>query len=172
MVRIWLVAVAILSLSVSALAQEKVDLQTLTSKEGRFSVLMPANPKEMKQEIPTAVGTIKVTMYLSDLGNQAYVVSFNDYPADLVKMTEPAKMLESARGGVVGKGKLVSEKKITLDKSPGLDFEYELPDGKGIGRARMYLVNERLYQMLFINGTEKTVPKEVEKVLESFKLTK
>ncbi len=145
------------------------------SKEGGFSVLLPGAPVEEKQAVQTELGPIEVRTFTFGLKENvgAYVVSFNDYPVELVKQSDPQKMLDGARDGAVRtvKGRLLSEKKITLDGAPGRELRIEAP-GTLVIQSRIYLVKNRLYQILAVTQKEKAADAEITKFRDSFKLVK
>jgi hypothetical protein len=146
----------------------------LTSKPGKFMVLMPGEPKEQTQEVPTPAGKIKVTMYIVEKDAIAYFASYNDYPPELVQKSDAETMLNGARDGAVAnvKGKLTDEKKIKIDAYPGRDISFEALGGMFVARSRIYLVKDRLYQVMVLAPKANGLPKEIDKYLDSFKLTK
>ena len=144
-----------------------------TSKEGKFSVTLPSKPKEQSNKIPTDAGEVDAHMFLVDLKDRAYLVSYNDYKAGSVGANT-----EKVLGGVVDgsargvKGKLVKDEKITLGekKYPGHDITIELPGNQGFYRAKVYLVGDRLYQVVALGPDEFIKSKPVEEYFKSFKL--
>jgi hypothetical protein len=91
------------------------------------------------------------------MGDAAYYVSYVDLKPELIKETDQVILDESRDGGVSNSGgKLLSEKKIALDGYPGREIAIALhaeqhPPTKA--RARFYLVENRLYTVIFA-GTE------------------
>ena len=76
----------------------------------------------------------------------------------------PAPMQPSSRGSQKGavtgvKGTLLTSKKIKQDGFPGLEFSYNLTaagvPGKAVGRSRLILVKNRLYQVVVIAALSK-----------------
>ena len=114
------------------------EFKEFKSPAGGFKVLMPGNPKEQTQNTPG--GALK--MYAVEERNGAYMAGFVDTP---IPPNEPEaktqQRLDGARDGAVGniKGTLVRESKIQLaGKNPGREIEANLPQNKGIVRARFY----------------------------------
>jgi len=163
-----------LALSSGAAHAQAGDWKTLTSKAGRFTVMMPGEAKEQKQDVPTPAGKITMTMYILEKDGTAYFATFNDYPAELIQKSEADTLLDGARDGAVGnvKGKLLEEKKIKVDAFPGREITFEALGGMFIGRSRIYLVKERLYQVMVLSPKAAGLPKDAGKYLDSFKLTK
>jgi len=139
---------------------------------GRFTVQMPGQPKEQKNSVKTAIGPIEFHMFIYERDpNSDYMVGYNDYPEGMMKKADSDKVLDGARDGAVKnvKGKLESEKKITLDGHPGREF---VATAEGLKvRDRFYLVNDRLYQIMLVGSNDFITGKDAEKFLNSFKLT-
>ncbi len=154
--------------------QPQQELKEFKSNEGRFTVQMPGTPVE---KILDKQGTAKQYQYIVANDDGAYLVSYQDNPG-LQKATkdELAKALEGAQKSAqtAVKGKLIQAKEITLDKEyPGREYEFEaakIPGG--IFRARAYLVNGRLYQLIVAGKKDFATSKEADQFLDSFKLVK
>lgn len=146
-------------------------VQEFAPKGGRFTIQMPGNPEEQTNKVNTVAGPIEVHMFtVSPDRSTLYGVGYGD---SAVMNTKPeSDILDGARDGVVRnvKGKLDSEKKITIDKYPGRDFLVVIKGG--VVRERAYLVKDRLYQVIFVSSSrEFATGKDADKFLDSFKLT-
>jgi hypothetical protein len=158
-------------------AEDKKDEKgfTLNPKGGKFSVALPDKPTEKTNKLKTDTGEVEVHMFLLDLKDRVYLVSYNDYPADSV-----GTKVESVLDGVVEgnakaiKGKVVSSERIKFGKKeyPGRDIRIEFGgEKKNIYRARVYLVGDRLYQVVALGPDEFTKSKEVDEYFKSFAIT-
>jgi hypothetical protein len=99
-----------------------------------------------------------------------YGANYCDFPAKIKKV--PLKQIfDSSRDGAVGnlEGNLASEKDIKLGKHPGREIQI-VAGGKRLFRARVYLVDQRLYQVVVFGTKEAATSKEADKFLDSFKL--
>jgi hypothetical protein len=140
--------------------------------DGKFKVQMPGTPTEKSQ---SAMG-LTVKAWSLEEGNGAYVVSATDLPAALIGQGAAAleQQLDSAREGAMRSSgsKLTKEEKITLaGKYPGRHIEADVPSKNGKMKARIYIVGNRLYQVLAV-GTESWMSSgDVTKFLESLELT-
>ncbi len=145
------------------------------SDEGEFAVLMPANPQTQRKTVPTPIGPMKVVMYTHDAGAEAYIVGFSDYPKAVLEKLTPEKMLsDGVKGGIAKiRGTKKSEKNINLDGYPGKEYTFTIPSsripGGGKGKARMYMVENRLYQILAL-GKKSAPEADFNKFLDSFEL--
>lgn len=146
-------------------------------KSGGFAVEFPSEPERMTQNVPTEVGDIEMVYYqsMSSSGEVVYMVSYNDYPAELVKKGDPDNMLEEGKNGALGtitNAKVISSKKIKYDDNPGIEF-YATGDSQGYGvavKARMYLVGNRLYQVMIL-GLEGAADEDaMDDFLDTFRL--
>ena len=90
------------------------------SSKGRYTILVPGEPKLSSQEILTSNGK-KVTQYRATASeaNFAVFVGYYDYSSAM------AYSLNQARDGIVVRtGTLLSESKITRGHHPGLEIEH------------------------------------------------
>jgi hypothetical protein len=155
-------------------ADDTPSWERFTSREGGFSVLLPGTPMQRTKSLKTPFGTVNMTMVLAmdpDAGS-CYGVVYADFPADLVRPGNTDDILDAVGMGMVqgAKGKLRDTKEIKFGAHPGRELEMELPGGTGIGRARVYLVKGRLYQVLTLLPGDAAQSPEAGRFLDSFKL--
>jgi hypothetical protein len=147
---------------------------TFTSQEGKFSVAMPGQPTKQTQKTPSEIGELNVNLFIVDQKDKGFIASFVDYPRGTVTDQSREKMLDGCRDGNVRgtKGKLQSEKRITQGekKIPGRELVISLQDGKALYRARIFLVGDRLYQVIAIGNPEFAQSAAVNAYLNSFKV--
>jgi hypothetical protein len=138
------------------------------SEKGRFVVKLPGTPEEMKQ---TSQG-VDVFMYLLKKPPLVYIVGYGDYPQATINQAGAEGMLNADRDSFVKavKGKVLTEKRVTLDGNPGRDI---LIQGENAHfHLRQFLVERRLYQVVS-GGTREAVDSKAGKDFqESFKLLK
>jgi hypothetical protein len=149
----------------------------LSSPEGRFSVLLLANPKQEKSQISKPEGKIDTVSYLAATPEgRAYSVAYSDYPEAWVKTKSPDEMLDGARDGAVAriKGNLLSEQKITIDGAAGREL-FIVGDGEPLTvQARLLTIDGRLYvlQALSVGALHNVPDPDAERFFTSFRLTK
>ena len=145
------------------------------SESGGFSVMIPGKPDESTQALDTPRGKIDLHLFTVQKGNRAYIVSYSDYPEEMVKQNSPQKSLDGSRDGEVrNMGKLILEKNLSLDGHPGreLVIEGKTSDGhEATSKTRIFLVGNRLYQVIFAAPRGEVSSSEMDDFLESFKLT-
>jgi hypothetical protein len=126
-------------------AQAEPSSLRYTSPEGRYTVLLPAQPNLSTQQVSAPDGT-PMTQYMAMAsGNMGMVmVAYFDYPGDVVFS------LDKARDGMVNsiKGTLLDEHAMSLGGSPGRQLRISARTEQGmefIDRARFYDVKPRVY---------------------------
>ena len=150
---------------------KKAEFQEFVSADGHFKVLMPGKPKEQVQ----ATGVASMKTYMIEEKNGAYMAAFSDMP---IPANEPEatlqQRLDGSRDGCLRNtnAKLKKETKISLNgKYPGRDIEAELPDSKGLLHARIWLVKQRLYQVMVVGTQSWANSADAAKFLDSLTLT-
>jgi hypothetical protein len=148
------------------------DWKEFASKEGRFKLLMPGTPKQYKLDTESDFGKGVLHINTVEAGETMYGTNYCDFPAE-VKKAPLKQVYDSSRDGAVAnlEGKLASEKDIKLGEYPGREIRIEVAGGKKLFRARVYLVDQRLYQVVVFGTKETATSKEADKFLDSFKLT-
>lgn len=147
--------------------------QQFTSPQGKFMVLMPGKPKQVKQAYQTPLGVINSQGFsVEKYGkNVAYFVAYSDFPINL-SPNNSNQILSWAGKGILGgvNGKLISQRSFKLQGFPGREFTYLATSG--IFKHRMYLVNRRLYQVVVVTSKEqqKYLAKSNVGFLNSFRL--
>jgi len=145
-----------------------------SSAEGAFSVLMPGAPTEETQTQDTEMGAIDVHSFTFEQGGVAYLVGYNIFPAAVIEAASPAALLNGARDGQAKavNGTLVNEQEITLGAYPGRDLEIRAEDADGIKtlHTRIYMVEDKLYQILVVGLEGQSAAEDTIKFLDSFKL--
>ncbi|OLP17320.1 hypothetical protein BST81_16055 [Leptolyngbya sp. 'hensonii'] len=154
--------------------------KSFLSQTGGFTILMPGDPLASKQTQNTQMGAIDTQMFVVERQQDsvAYMVAYSDLPPNLVQQVSKGEanveqLFRGVRDGFVEsiKGKILDERQITLAGYPGREIWLELPRDRK-ARNRIFLVNQRLYQVVVVVGKdkEKYLVKSVEGYLNSFKL--
>ena len=151
-------------------SEDDVALETFTSKDDGFSILMPGTPELETHTVNTVAGPITVYVYQVESNGIVYQVGYNDYPEEAMEGLTPEQMLDGARDGAVANvfGELIAEEIISLNGYPGRQINIAVEDN-GI-RAKIFLVDNRLYQVLVVGPKNKMYYKNVGDVLDSFEL--
>jgi hypothetical protein len=150
--------------------------QEFKSEPGRFSVVSPVPLEESIKAVETpGAGTIDLHIFMGQQGDIGYIAAYADYPPGVVEKGGPGKILDGACKGMVSNinGKLVLETKTEIDGYPGRELAIEVMIEKGIEgtvKARVFLVGNRIYQMMWIAPKSVASPVALDDFLKSFKL--
>lgn len=140
------------------------------SKDGRFKAKFPAKPKEQTQR---AQGLTIIT-YTFEEKDGVMAVAYLDFPASV--SLSPKNINSSFNNGRDAMlrtmdAKLLKEDKITLQgKYPGREIKAEVPSKASEMYTSMYLVDNRLYQVLIMGRDEWLNSDKARKFLNSFAL--
>ncbi len=145
--------------------------ETFASDTAGFSVKMPEIPARSAERVPTAVGELAMYFYIAEDDTVMYVVAFSDYPTALVETTSAKELLDTAQAGALTNvgGTLLSAKPITLDGYPGREVAIAAP-GNLQGYFQLYLVENRLYQLMVIADVTLDIDSGAEKFFTSFEV--
>jgi hypothetical protein len=140
-----------------------------------FSASMPGEPKHANQN--PADGSMKIDTYEVDLGDRVYSAVCFELPKGVAEEkigTALEAMCKDLTSGLKGK---VAELKVVQDE--GLDgrevlFEFVRPDNSkpAVGRARAFIAGSHAYLMTFTGAKGMADGEEVQKFLESFRITR
>jgi hypothetical protein len=143
--------------------------QEFTPKDGRFSILMPGTPREETQTI----SGLDVPTFWFDIGVETYAVSYFEPPTGT---TDPANVdatLDAMRDSSIlsAGGKLLEEEAITLQNFPGRKLKVKPQSEPGFVISHIFLVNERVYFLLYQSKKDDIPADNADKFFNSFKLT-
>ncbi len=138
-----------------------------------FSILFPGTPTEETKSNPTPFGVVDTAWFkLEPEGEKlSYSVRYDSYPPMVLALGEVSQLI-LARSKTFEheiQGKMVDEEDVFLDDHTGMQLTYELPDGK-LGIYRIFLIDERMYQLGVEASPEDASAKEISTFLDSFKL--
>jgi hypothetical protein len=153
--------------------QEDAAWKEKSYAEQGFAILFPpGNTANSSNTRTTKYGSSQVTVHVVVKGNDGFAAGTQSYTAKTTKGKSAEQMLDICRNESAQEvqGRLVSEKKIKLDKKyPGRELQIVAGDGKTI-RARIFWANQKMY-LTMVMGSEAFVGSaDAEKFLGSFKL--
>jgi len=143
------------------------------STELGFSVLFPRKPKKSTESITNRAGLMLVRQHYSELDQaHAYGISVADLPFTNTFSEEQIQiMLNAGRDEALGTdGKLVAERKITLDSNLGREFDMEKLGGQAFVKVRVYFIKNRIYTLTAVGPYRERVSTNAFRFLDSFKL--
>jgi hypothetical protein len=166
--------------------------RTYTAKKGDFSVKLPAKPDERDQHGMGQFGQLDVHVVILQVEDVVYAAYYHDNPP--IPEASREAYLVNMRDGTVRShgGELLSEKRIVLGPHPGREFSMRAPMDAAVDvtptkpgqrkaerkirltvnyKIRMYLVGDRLYQLIAVAPVGNPFDREAETYLSSFRLT-
>lgn len=143
--------------------------KTFTSEEGRFSILVPAEPKEDSQVTQTQVGEITMNMFVVSDNGPEYTAMYSDYPESAIG--DPEEMLQGAIDGIAQNATLVSQNKTTVAGNPAVEAVFE-SEGVNYVWYKGIMVENRIYQLIVATSTagKDIYADDASKFIDSFEL--
>jgi hypothetical protein len=166
----------LLALAASACVRSDADWKPLVVDDGGFSVLMRNQPHYARQVLDTPAGRMEAHLYSSDRPDAYFAVGYSDYPLALVVGGPPQELFAGVRDTWVRRldGRVTAtDDRIRIgDRYPGYAFsgEGKTKNGDAILDARLYLVGQRLYQVVAISRKGEISQGTVNRFLDSFRL--
>ena len=137
---------------------------------GKFSILMPGEPKPQIQTADSPNGPYTTYLYTAVADGTLYLVGWVDYDRSFIFGVQ-AEINANRDNFIKGvKGTLITEKSITLKGGyPGLEFTAEMSADR-IALSKVYVVGRRPYQLIAVTkkGSDLT---NVNKFFSSFVIT-
>ncbi len=138
-----------------------------------FSVLLPGTPTGETESQVSPFGVVESAWFdLEREGDKlAYHVRYDDYPLSVFGLLNGSQLLYARQRRIeyLVEGKIVDEEAISVLEHTGKQFTIELPDQK-IGLYRIFLIDQRMYQLTVKAAPEDISVGEVSQFLDSFKL--
>jgi hypothetical protein len=149
--------------------------EKLEVSEGGFSVLMRPQPTYAKMPVETPAGRAVAHLYSSDRPDAYFAVGYSDYPLAAVMGTSADELFAGIRDTWVRRisGKLLISSPLRIQrKYPGLEFTAEgrVNDGETFLHARVYLVDQRLYQVVAMARKGEVSQGVMNRFLDSFRI--
>lgn len=163
-------------IGVTALAAcSRSEWQELPVREGGFSVLMRSQPHYARQQLDTPTGKVLAHLYSSPRPDSFFAVGYSDYPLAQVVGRSPEALFAHVRDTWVKRieGRPVRMSPIKLaGQYPGVEFSAEgkVKGANTVLDARLYLVDQRLYQVIAMARKGEVPQGVVNRYLNSFKL--
>lgn len=142
---------------------------SFTPPEGMFSADFPTAPQRSETPVAEGPGSPgKVFLYTSASPTGVFLGGWAEY-APGFKFDDQAELTANRDNFVKGtEGKLLASRAISLGGAPGLEFDVEKP-GMWMGRARVYIIGGKPYQLIAINGGATLDAAKASKFFASFK---
>jgi hypothetical protein len=161
--------------TVTACSRADPEWRTLTVHEGGFSILMRGQPQYQRQMLDTPAGKMEAHLYSSDHPDAYLAVGYSDYPLALVLGWSRDELFSGVRDTWVRRldGRLNAvDNRIATGQYPGYAFSAQgtTKGDDALLDARLYLVDQRLYQIVAISRRHAVSQGIINRYLDSFKL--
>jgi TonB family protein len=155
-----------IAFTISAAAQS-AEWKEYSSEKGKFSVLMPGAPDTGYRLGPADSGAVMsyVTNHQNDA--KAWSVAYFDLPAIPPDADAVKKLFERGRDRY--KAEPRSEKSLTLNVHPALEFKSPIDDSDRVQFVRIILVKQRVYELWVVTQAKEASSEDVTKFFDSFK---
>lgn len=151
------------SVATRAVILTQSNWQQFSSKAGNFTVFLPGTPTEDSETDDDGSVANNFTVVH---GETVYLVTYSDL-VDEVNQLNPGEIFDAVCEGYTADGdKLVNKREIKLNGYPGRIVDLNTTDGM-VGKASMYLVGNRLYQLILISPNTE----EGDKFFASFRIS-
>lgn len=145
---------------------------TFVSQDGGFKATFPVKAQATSMPVKTGELEVKMNMVAAEKDGASFVVSYVDYPAGSLGQKPPDQAFQDIIDGTVGnvQGTLRSADPISLGGTAGREVLIDVPEQNVAVHERIFLVGDRLYQVMYggPKGTESA--KDATAFLDSFKL--
>ncbi len=140
-----------------------------TSPDGSFKINFQGTPTDTSEAIKTDAGIIEMKSFTYEKSiTEAYIVTYSDYPSEMVKASTPEALLTGAKDGALEGATLDFEEKITLKKYPGYNFKAKKESYYMF--YKICLKENRLYQLMIIKDGSYSIKEDVDAFMNSFEL--
>jgi hypothetical protein len=142
----------------------------LEPSDAGFAVEMPGEPEQQTRTVKTVAGEVAMRIYSAEQGR--YMVSFTDYPEEIVSRSTSKAVLDGARDGAavnIG-GEVLSERAFDFDGQPARDVVFLDPTRQVELRMRLILAGARLYQLASVGPRGDADDEVAARFRDSFRL--
>jgi hypothetical protein len=146
--------------------------ETVVSQDGRFSATFPSKPQTSAIPVQGDGFTLTMNMVAAEKASATYVVSYVDYPSGTLAQKSPDQAFQDIVDGTVGNvgGTLRSVTPVALGDATGRAVMIDVPAENVAVHERIYLVGDRLYQVMYGGPKGSEIEKGAMAFLDSFKL--
>lgn len=134
-----------------------------------FAISSPLQPSFTTQSKPTDAGNVEMHIYTFNLSSNGVVIITASEIKGLENLSAKDRLQKAKQGALTaGNATLTAEKEITLAGYQGLLYEATGQNNLHV-RGRMYIVKNRLLQLLEISPLNVAFPADAERICTSLK---
>lgn len=176
----WLVAILLV-----AACAPKFDFREIRSADGEFVVMLPDRPQTVSRELDIEGHKVTMTMVSTGVGPSLFAVGVARLPAEALATDQSDATLAWFRDGLVRNigGQITAQEPAMLSATAAAGRSVRAgqsvqargrigADGKAAQlAARLYLVDDRFYQVVAMGAGDELTPETLETFFSSFRLT-
>ncbi|MHC5539322.1 hypothetical protein ACYOEI_13975, partial [Singulisphaera rosea] len=155
----------------------QMDPEVFLDDPGNFRIRLPVKPVAQHQNLTTPVGFQMLHSFVSTKPDTSiYSVLYSEFPEEYVRAKGVDAILDGGLRGMIAAGQwsVTSQEPTTFGLHHGRDVHFEVrsttsPE-KGIGRARVFVIGNRLYQVVMIAPESKYRSDDIQGRFDSFML--
>ena len=151
---------------------DRAQWRSFSFPDAGFAVLMPSAPNRIQEAMQMPFGVLDVHTIGTEEEGIAYLVLYSKYPQDLFnEIDSNESLLDELQSGFLTQIGARSLDEFWIESDYWVkEVVYEAKNGV-TGRARFYLVEKRIYQVIAATNEENTMfSKNAVRFLDSFKL--
>jgi hypothetical protein len=173
-------ALLLICATTCAMAQKKKKGFVLSSRDGNFTVTLPAGfdpPERNVEDSENEYGTITATTYTTGNARGACLVNFTSYPDEIFEQASSVTLLDGARDGALGDNEesLESQEDFMFGSyhARTVVFSSETDDGTPLYSKFVWIIARPfLYQVAFVAYDHDDLDAaDISKYFDSFKIT-
>jgi hypothetical protein len=170
-ITVAIIAIIVGHLTTGFLQGDFENLTKYSAPDKSFTLMLPKNVEETKQVVNTPLGPINIYFFEAKAKHHVFTVAFSDYPPSFIETNDTKTLLDGSRDGAVRniQGQLLSETFIDFKGHSGRELRILGPQ-KIILKMRIYLVGNRLYQIMTVAEPDYVYDKIINTVFDSFKI--
>lgn len=154
--------------------KEKPEFKTFTNRDDGFCIDMPGEPEEDMRLVIKDGEYLQLKIFSIVENDYSYISTISDFPESELESRSVDKILENAADGAVTavKGDLKGSSDICFGDYQGKELVYKVNQNgiKVTYHQRIYLVEDKLYQLLYVCLPGFENPEHENRFFESFRL--
>ena len=170
MSKVFVFSLLLIASALKIHAQSAAEWKTYTSRDGKFTILLPGEPttgyRPIDMDSPNSV-TYVINLQTP---SAAYIIAYFDLPAAPSDSAKIKKTIDDTRDRIVKMYslKLESESDIESTSYPGSALKMKTPDGKEF-LSRIFLVSRRVYHISIVLLSKEGESSNMTRYFDSFK---
>lgn len=153
-IRFFSQTVIFLILMTSSICLSEDSWKPFISKDGGFSVLMPAIPTFKKVSHKSFVGTVEENTFQTKLNLESFAIEYSDIPKTAIFLSSADTIFDETKEGLLNDLHAIKlkDESTTFQGNPGRLLTFKISSGDPsteiIGKAKIFLINQRLYVLV------------------------